>query len=259
MKKKETEFMNLPVETQEDIETVESADTAPSPIEITTPVVFTIEQAREIEKHAKKIANELFKAEKAFTQIACELAWLYESDRYKAIDTAMTFEKFCESRYGFKKTQAYALVSLVERFGYCDSATGEYAILDQWKGYGQTKLINMIPLTDVQIAENINPKMTVAEIKKIVKNFTKGVPLGLEDFNSDIIDADVISETDADTDCTAQTDTDTGADVEETRTQLLASFTSFTEFEDESPTFFKAISDVFKANQNCKVFISYEC
>ena len=107
MKNKEKEIMNPPVEVSAD--TVENKETAIK--------IYTIEEVKEADKHAKKVTSELGKAEKAFTQVACEMAWLYEEERYKALESASTFEQFAMNRFGFKKTQSYGLVAMANRFG----------------------------------------------------------------------------------------------------------------------------------------------
>lgn len=237
-----TENMNTPVaETS-------ATDTATS---IAVPFSFTDDEIKDIAKHARKVTVELGKAEKAFTSVACEIRWLYEDDRYKALATASSFEQFITDSFGFKKSQGYALCKLVDRFGEQDEK-GNFIIKKQYEGYGQSKLICMIPLSDEQIEENITDKMTVAEIRKTVKALTKCDTLGAspaqngqeeqaheEQAQENVIDAPVATETSI---------------------YSLASYSDFDSFESDSPNFFRLVSDAFKdtTHKNVRVIISYE-
>lgn len=218
------------------------------------PFYFTEEQVRLADKHAKKVTQELNKAEKAFTNVACEVRWLFEDDRYKALATASTFEQFLSDRYGFKKSQGYALCKLVDRFGEQDS-DGNYSIKKEFVSFGQSKLMLMCPLTDEQIKDNIESTMTVAELRKVVKSILKSDSLGISDVsersenseqeeqeeqeNNNVVDSNVISE----------------KVVNE-----IASYSDFKTFEDNSMTFFNLVNDAFKnANgRKMRVVISYE-
>lgn len=235
---KETDFMNPPNE--------ESTAVA-----VPTAKVFTIEEVEETKKHTKKVISELSKAEKAFTQVSCEIAWLYENDRFKALEPNLSFEQFAEQHFGFKKTQAYGLLKLVERFGN-RSENGNYIIDDKYKTYGHTKLINMVNLSDEQIDQNINPKMTVADIKKAVKKLTK-----IESLDSDSnIETDKPNVYDTEDDSTGETPID--VESKEIQTQPIVSYTSFEAFEEDSPNFFLLVQKAFNAKKGCKVTISYE-
>lgn len=218
---------------------------------VPTDKIFTIEEVEETKKHTKKIINELSKAEKAFTQVSCEIAWLYDNDRYKALEPNMSFEQFAEKHFGFKKTQAYCLLKLVERFGN-RGKDGDYIIDDKYKKYGHTKLINMVNLSDKQIDENIKPTMTVADIKKAVKKLTKAEPL----------DNDYIENSNGTTadETTGDTTDDTPIDVEskEIKSQSIVTYSSFEDFEEDSPNFFLLVKKAFEAKKECKVTISYE-
>lgn len=242
-----TETMNTPV--------AETSVTATN-IEVETlkdvPFYFTEEQVRLADKHAKKVTQELNKAEKAFTNVACEVRWLFEDDRYKALATASTFEQFLSDRYGFKKSQGYALCKLVDRFGEQDS-DGNYSIKKEYVPFGQSKLMLMCPLTDEQIKDNIKPSMTVAELRKVVKGILKSDSLGISDVSersenqeqeeqkndNNVIDSNVVSE----------------KVVNE-----IASYSDFKTFEDDSMTFFNLVNNAFKnANgRKMRVVISYE-
>ena len=238
----ETDFMNPPTE-----ET--TAVTVPN------DKVFTIEEVKETKKHTKKVITELSKAEKAFTQVSCEIAWLYENDRYKALAPDMNFEQFAEYHFGFKKTQAYGLLKLVERFGN-RSEDGNYIIDDKYKEYGHTKLINMVNLSDKQIEENIEPTMTVADIKNAVRKLTK-----TESPDNDYIEkSDSATVDDMADDTTDDTADKAPIDVEskEIKSQSIVTYSSFEDFEEDSPNFFLLVKKAFEAKKECKVTISYE-
>lgn len=239
---KETDFMNQPTE--------EATFVA-----VPTAKVFTIEEVEETKKHTKKIISELSKAEKAFTQVSCEIAWLYENDRFKALEPNLSFEQFAEQHFGFKKTQAYGLLKLVERFGN-RSENGNYTIDEKYKTYGHTKLIQMVNLSDEQIDQNINPKMTVADIKKAVKKLTK-----IESLDSDSnIETNKPNVGDIVNDNEDGSKGETPIDVEskEIQTQPIVSYSSFEAFEEDSPNFFLLVQKAFNAKKGCKVTICYE-
>lgn len=216
------------------------------------PFYFTEEQVRLVDKHAKKVTQELNKAEKAFTNVACEVRWLYEDDRYKALATASTFEQFLSDRYGFKKSQGYALCKLVDRFGEQDS-DGNYSIKKEYVPFGQSKLMLMCPLTDEQIKDNIKPSMTVAELRKVVKGILKSDSLGISD----------VSERSENQEQEEQKNDDNVIDsnvVSEKVVNEIASYSDFKTFEDDSMTFFNLVNNAFKnANgRKMRVVISYE-
>ena len=242
-----TETMNTPV--------AETSVTATN-IEVETlkdvPFYFTEEQVRLADKHAKKVTQELNKAEKAFTNVACEVRWLFEDDRYKALATASTFEQFLSDRYGFKKSQGYALCKLVDRFGEQDS-DGNYFIKKEYVPFGQSKLMLMCPLTDEQIKDNIKPTMTVAELRKVVKGILKSDSLGISD----------VSERSENAEQEEQKEQDNVVDssiVSEKVVNEIASYSDFKTFEDNSMTFFNLVNNAFKnANgRKMRVVISYE-
>lgn len=216
------------------------------------PFFYTEDEVKNIDKHAKKVTQELNKAEKAFTNVACGVRWLFEDDRYKALATASTFEQFLSDRYGFKKSQGYALCKLVDRFGEQDS-DGNYSIKKEYVPFGQSKLMLMCPLTDEQIKDNIKPSMTVAELRKVVKGILKSDSLGISD----------VSERSENSEQEEQEENDNIVDssvVSERSVNELCSYTDFKTFEDDSMTFFNLVNDAFKnANgKKVRVVISYE-
>lgn len=239
---KENDIMNPPTE-------------EPTSVAVPTSKVFTIEEVEETKKHTKKVITELSKAENAFTKVSCEIAWLYENDRYKALAPDMNFEQFAEHHFGFKKTQAYGLLKLVERFGN-RGEDGNYSIDVKYKEYSHTKLINMVNLSDEQIEENIKPTMTVADIKKVVRKLTKAETLG----NNYIDESDGTTVDDTADDTTDDTADNTPIDVEskEIKSQSIVTYSSFEDFEEDSPNFFLLVKKAFEAKKECKVTISYE-
>ncbi len=216
------------------------------------PFFYTEDEVKNIDKHAKKVTVELNKAEKAFTNVACEVRWLFEDDRYKALATASTFEQFLFDRYGFKKSQGYALCKLVDRFGEQDS-DGNYSIKKEYVSFGQSKLMLMCPLTDEQIKDNIKPSMTVAELRKVVKGILKSDSLGISD----------VSERSENSEQEEQKENGSVFDssvVSEKVVNEIASYSDFKTFEDDSMTFFNLVNNAFKnANgRKMRVVISYE-
>lgn len=246
MAKIEKEFMNPPAE--------KSADTNTE----TAVKIYSIEEVKEADKHAKKVTSELGKAEKAFTAVACEMAWLYEDDRYKALETASTFEQFALNRFGFKKTQSYGLVAMVNRFGI-KNEDGLYTIDEKYKKYSHTKLILMCNarLTDEEIFANIQPTMTVNEIKKVVKDLT-AIEACNADSTASVVD-DSATESSA---TTAETEPDNPnvIDVPATvhNSQALVTYDNFADFEADSENFFNLVANAFKAGKGYRVSICYE-
>ena len=216
------------------------------------PFAFTDSDIKEANKHAKKVLSELGKAEKAFTSVACEIRWLYESDRYKALETASTFEQFIEHRFGFKKSQGYNLVKLVDRFGECDD-NGNYTIKKDFEKFGQSKLVAMINLTDEQIAQNFNPSMSLLDIKKGVKTLCKTDAL-------DVSDSAVSTGTDTTESDITESDSDTidVAVASEKNVQSLLTYTDFKTFEDDLQNVLERVSKVFKVKPDAHIVISYE-
>lgn len=224
----------------------------PIPNEIVSPSIYTIEEVKDVEKHTKKVSAELNKAEKAFSNVSCELAYLYDNDRYKALDTSLTFEEFAKQRFGFKKTQSYSLVNLAKRFGIC-SENGEYQIDSRYKEFGHTKLIQMTGLTDEQIAENITSNLTVAEIKKVVKS------LKADSITDNYTDSENI--VDSDTDNISDNETDSkivDSESLEHNTQTLVSYKDFNSFESDLQNALNLVSNAFKKGNALRVSISYE-
>ena len=247
MKNKEKEIMNPPVEVS--VVTVENKETAIK--------FYTIEEVREADKHAEKVTSELGKAEKAFTQVACEMAWLYEGERYKALEPASTFEQFAMNYFGFKKTQSYGLVAMANRFGV-KSEDDTYTIDEKYKKYSHTKLILMCNarLTDEEIFTKTSPTMTVNELKKAIKDLT-AIEACNGDSTASVVDdsntsaSTEVEETEADNNIV-----DVTATVHDTQT--LVTYDNFADFEADSANFFNLVANVFKTGKPYKVSICYE-
>ncbi|MBE5877873.1 MAG: hypothetical protein E7290_13460 [Lachnospiraceae bacterium] len=205
---------------------------------------------KEVNKHVVKVLTEYGKAEKAFINVACEIAWLYHDNRYKAVAVNCNFEEFCKEKFGFEKSQSYGLKSLVTRFGKCDE-NGVYTIEDKYKSYGQTQLMAMIPLQDAQIEDNIRPDMSVLKIKGIVKDLLKVEPVGIAktETNAPTANAGDNSEND-----------DNIIDVEASERNCieLATYSSFKEFESDLEHILQAVSDRFKSGNAKYVNIGIE-
>lgn len=248
MKTTEKEFMNPPANI-----TVGESENKETAIKI-----YTIEEVKEADKHAKKVTSELGKAEKAFTQVACEMAWLYEDERYKALESASSFDQFALNRFGFKKTQSYGLVAMVNRFGV-KGEDGTYTIEEKYKKYSHTKLILMCNarLTDEEIFANTSPTMTVNELKKVIKNLTS-IEACDGDSTATVVDectttAPAESAIDSSDDSNIIDSTATVHDI-----VTLASYTCFKEFEADSANFFQLVANAFNSGKTCKVSICYE-
>lgn len=207
---------------------------------------FSDDFVKEVHTHAKKITSELGKAEKAFINVACEMAWLYKNERYQAIEIGVSFEQFALNCFGFKKTQAYALVNLVDRFGF-ENEKGLFEIKEDFQKFGQTKLINMVNLTDKQISDNITPDMTVSQIQKKVKELTKTDSLGV----------------DSGTSTTTPTENEKDNEVVEvparcSNFESVASYATFKDFEDNLMEVLKGVDSALKSKVNARVVVNIE-
>ncbi|MBQ7943479.1 MAG: hypothetical protein IJ326_05385 [Lachnospiraceae bacterium] len=230
-----------------EVKGVEVETLPPATAKDETLLGFTVDEIKEADKHAKRVVSELGKAEKAFIQVACEMAWLYCGNRWQALETNMNFEEFAKARFGFKKSQAYALVDLVNRFGDEDE-NGNFKIDAKYKDYSQTQLVNIMRLTNEQIAEHITPKMTVAEIKKIVKELNNREPLEIEGETADA----------GQTDETEQDENIIDVNAKELNVNDLMTFADFETFEGESDTLFNLVNNAFKEHKACKVRVCVE-
>lgn len=223
--------------------------------EIMNAPVITPEFCKEVDKHVAKVNSEYKKAEKAFINVACEMRFLYENDNYlyssKVSSPSQSFEDFAQENFGFKKTQSYALVHIVDRFGI-QNEDGTFAIAPKYKDFGQTQLVQIAKLTDEQIEQNIKPSMKIAEIKKIVKQLTKSDALGCAE--SSDTDTDTETEQDTTPDDTPEVVTTTAKD----NTQAIMSFKSYDEFLANLDDIQTAVAKIFKANPNYRVTVNYE-
>lgn len=222
--------------------------------EVMTPPVINTDFSKEVDKHVAKVNSEYKKAEKAFINVACEMRFLYENDNYLFSSKAnpnMSFEEFASENFGFKKTQSYALIGIVDRFGVRNE-DGTFSIAPKYKGFGQTQLVQIASLTDKQIEENIKPSMKIADIKKIVKQLKSNDALGCSE-SSDTIDTDTTG---------IETEDANGVEVVTTtdrnNTQAIMSFDSYDEFVASLEGIQVAVAKVFKGNPNYKVTINYE-
>lgn len=213
-------------------------------------LAYTIEDVKNVETHCKKVLTELGKAEKAFTNVACQVRWLYENDRYKALETASSFEDFIKNRFNFKKSQGYALIRIVDRFGAVDEY-GEYSIKKEYQPFGQSKLMLMVNLTDEQIKENITPDMTVSELRKVVKSLTASDSLGVVSVESNDPKEENIIESDSDTAI------DVAVTAEKNVQQLIA-YNSALDLINDMDKLLPVLNKVYKAKPHAKIIINYE-
>lgn len=221
--------------------------------EVMSAPVVNPDFSKEVDKHVAKVNSEYKKAEKAFINVACEMRFLYENDNYlfsSKANPTMSFEEFASENFGFKKTQSYALIGIVDRFGIRND-DGTFSIAPKFKEFGQTQLVQIASLTDKQIEENIKPSMKIADIKKIVKQLKSNDALGCAE-SSDIVDAET-GENDTDTDNNDIVTTTYGSN-----TQAIMSFDSYDEFIASLEGIQIAVAKVFKGNPNYKVTINYE-
>lgn len=221
--------------------------------EVMTPPVINTDFSKEVDKHVAKVNSEYKKAEKAFINVACEMRFLYENDNYLFSSKAnpnMSFEEFASENFGFKKTQSYALIGIVDRFGVRND-DGTFSIAPKYKDFGQTQLVQIASLTDKQIEENIKPSMKIADIKKIVKQLKSNDALGCAE--SDTIEVETVE---------SETEDTNGVEVVTTtdrnNTQAIMSFDSYDEFVASLEGIQVAVAKVFKGNPNYKVTINYE-
>lgn len=213
------------------------------------PFAFTDDDVKQADKHAKKVLTELGKAEKAFTSVACQIKWLYESDRYKALETASTFEQFINNRFGLKKSQGYALIKIVDRFGQVDDK-GEYSIKKEYEQFGQSKLMLMCSLTDEQIKENITPIMSVSDLRKKVKELSNADALGIFTEQETTEQAEPTTQT--------QKNVIDSTVVSETNVQTLISYENGLDFANDIENLLALVNKVYKAKPQAKITVSYE-
>lgn len=220
---------------------------------INKPVLaYTVEDVKNAEVHCKKVLTELGKAEKAFTSVACQVRWLYENDRYKALETASSFEDFIKNRFNFKKSQGYALIRIVDRFGTVDDK-GEYLIKKEYSQFGQSKLMLMCNLTDEQIKNNITADMSVSELRKVVKSLTASDTLTIAlTERADSMDENVL-ESEAGND-------ENVIDIEhsEKNVQQLIAYDSALDLINDMEKFLAMLNKVYKAKPHAKITVSYE-
>lgn len=183
--------------------------------------------------------------EKSFITIACNLKFLQSDDNYKksssiANASAPSFSAFARSAFGFKKSQAYALCGLIDRFGVKND-DGTYYINHDYDTYSQTQLIAMAKLSDEQIRANIKPSMSVSDIKKKVKELCPAPPKEKKE-SSDITASN-------------------GANVVNTtscNSQALKCYRNFDDFNADIKNIVAMVATVFKKNPNYRITVNYE-
>lgn len=181
------------------------------------------------DKHIDNIHRQYDRAESSFLQIACELHFLQDENRYKyasalGSNNDISFIEFSKEIFGFKKTQTYALVGLIDRFGIMNK-NGTYSIADNYKEYGHTQLINMIKLSDDEIRLNVEPAMSVSEIKKLVKQLSKSRTVVSNEENTENVESEDIPTV------TATNGTEVVTASTASNTQAIMRFSTYEEFE----------------------------
>lgn len=228
---------------------------------INAPVpTVSAEEIASMDKHVTKVNSEYRKAEKAFINVACEMRYLQDNDNFLIASSCPvgrpSFDEFAQEVFGFKKTQTYALTGIVNRFGI-KNEDGTFSIVDKYKSYGQTQLVQIAKLTDEQISEYIKPSMTISDIKKIVKKLTKDDVLGIAE-NTDTTDTEQEAQEEQEEKSTIASN---GADVVTStgsNTQAIMSFDNYNDFVASLNEVQQNIARIFKANPKYKVTINYE-
>ena len=234
----------------------ETAEQIQDAINAPVPTV-SAEEIASMDKHVVKVNSEYRKAEKAFINVACEMRYLQDNDNYLIASSCPvgrpSFDEFAQEVFGFKKTQTYALTGIVNRFGI-KNEDGTFSIVDKYKSFGQTQLVQIAKLTDEQISEYIKPSMTISDIKKIVKKLTKDDALGIAE-NTDTVDTELEEQEEESTTASNGADvvTSTGSN-----TQAIMSFNNYDDFVASLDEVQQNISRIFKVNPKYKITINYE-
>jgi len=193
-----------------------------------------------VELAIRSIKSDFNTAQRSFVNIACALRFLQNDNNFRAVllpSETLTFEQFAHKTFGFKKSQTYALCNLADRFGV-KKDDGTFAIADKYNEYGQTQLIAMSKLSDEQIADNIKPNMSVADIKKKSRELL-GIPQQPKQSKTKKNISNTVTTTAG-------------------NSQALKVYATYDEFIADIDNIKTMIARVFKANPNYRISINYE-
>lgn len=137
--------------------------------------VVVMADKKAITAHLKAL-DDCFKGiEKTFFKIAFNLHWFYKTNAYCEINGKGydNIAQFAKDRYGIGKATCHNYLNIVKKFGK-PTENGEITeLLPCYKDYSSTKLMYMLQMDDDTL-KRCTPKMTVAEIKKLLAE-SKGI------------------------------------------------------------------------------------
>lgn len=129
-------------------------------------MVFTEQEKKLYGTLRKGINTELCKVEKSYLNIAFKLNRIYQDKLYKLSDYQNIYE-FAKNEYSLARGTCNNYINICARFGYTDPETGVCeTLMDKYKDYSSSKLVIMVSMPD-DLIEQLNPKMTVREIKEM--------------------------------------------------------------------------------------------
>lgn len=134
-------------------------------------MVFTEQEKKLYGTLRKGINTELSKVEKSYLNIAFKLNRIYQDKLYKLSDYQNIYE-FAKNEYSLARGTCNNYINICARFGYTDPETGVCeTLIDKYKDYSSSKLVIMVSMPD-DLIEQLNPKMTVREIKEMRRLYT---------------------------------------------------------------------------------------
>lgn len=201
------------------------------------------------DKYRKAISTEYGKVEKSFLNIAFSLHWIYDNDGYKPFGYDNIYD-FAKQEYDIARGTTCNFINIVDRFGERDELGGFTGkIAGEYKDYSSSKLLEMLKLTDEEIAK-LSPELSVRELKKVIKALTSK---DLEDNEN----AETLEDSET-VDSSENTDSvDDSAEEFEILRQVLITCDSEKDYEKKIDKIDEYILRAFKAHPNCKIEISY--
>lgn len=152
------------IENKEVQQTVSSAVNPPAD-------VYGKDMLLEVNKRSKAIKAELKKVESSFSRIAFNLHWIYENEGFKPLGYKNVYDFAC-IEFGISRGTCNNFINVVERFAKRTDGQIIEEIDDIYKDFKSSQLILMLELTDETIKNSLNPKMSVREMKKAVKDLS---------------------------------------------------------------------------------------